>query len=269
MPASSPVRRYLVMNDPHVPFEDEAAVKCLLRAIPIIRPDGFIHLGDMGEFESASSWEWKKRKRPPLDYQLDEIDKDIGAVNAAFDRLDYALDKANVKEKHFMEGNHDERLTRLCFENPHLERTRHKYGPGYLFKDAVQIKQRGWKFYPLGEIKHIGHLYFYHGQHYGGQHHACNHLRRMGVNIMYGHWHDIQQFSETHVDGEKSAWSVGCLKRLDYEANKWLKRRPINWGHAFATVDFFGKDFSVNVHRIINGKVSIYGELIDGKQTIR
>ena len=264
MPKSSPVGRYIYATDPHFPYHDEPAIRCLLKAIEIVKPDGFIWGGDVGEFESAGHWQWKKKRRPPLEFQLPLVDADIAAVNAGMDRIDEALDKANVKVKHFMEGNHDDWLNRLVVENPFLERTSHKYGKGYLFKDAVGLKRRGYKFHPVGKMLHIGHCYFYHGHHHGGIHHAKNHLLKMGVNVMYGHWHDIQQASVTHIDGQKSAWSMGCLKRLDHEANEWLERRPVNWGHAFATVDYFGKDFSVNVHRIVDGRVSVYGELVDG-----
>ena len=82
---------------------------------------------------------------------------------------------------------------------------------------------------------------------------------------MYGHWHDIQQMSATHLDGPKSAWSIGCLKDMSNEANAWLNGRSINWAHAFAIVDFYrGGLFTVHVIQIINGKTSLWGELIDG-----
>ena len=34
---------------------------------------------------------------------------------------------------------------------------------------------------------------------------------------MYGHWQDLQQMSATHMDGPKSAWSIGCLKDMKEE----------------------------------------------------
>ena len=82
---------------------------------------------------------------------------------------------------------------------------------------------------------------------------------------MYGHWHDLQQMSATHMDGPKSAWSIGCLKNMEAEANQWLDNREHNWAHAFAIVDFFrGGLFTVHIIQIINGKTSLWGELIDG-----
>jgi hypothetical protein len=84
---------------------------------------------------------------------------------------------------------------------------------------------------------------------------------------MYGHWHDLQQMSATHMDGPKSAWSIGCLKDMRTESNKWLSNRRINWAHAFAIIDFYGRGrFTVDVVQIIDGKCSVWGELIDGNK---
>ena len=47
---------WLICPDTHAPLHDEAAVNCLHGAIKIARPTGFLHLGDVGEFESVSHW---------------------------------------------------------------------------------------------------------------------------------------------------------------------------------------------------------------------
>lgn len=250
----------------HVPLHDKAAVKCALRAIEIIRPEIIIHIGDLAEFEGASHWKWRKKKRPPLEYQLRDIDRDIADANAMLDRIDAVAEASGVQKKYFCQGNHDEWLDRVVEENPFLATTSHRFGTGYKFEDAMSLHKRGWKFYRLGDMLKIGHLYFYHGYSVSGIYHARQHLLKMGVNVMYGDKHDIQNASITHIDSQKSAWCIGCLKRLDRDANEWLKGKPHNWGHAFATVDWFGKDFSVNVHRIIKGRVSVHGELINGNK---
>ena len=47
--------------------------------------------------------------------------------------------------------------------------------------------------------------------------------------------------------------------------NEWLGNRKINWAHAFAIVDYYAKGmFTVHVVQIINGKTSLWGQLIDG-----
>ena len=97
--------------------------------------------------------------------------------------------------------------------------------------------------------------------------HARNHLTKLGCNLIYGHHHDLQQASITHVTGQKSAWSLGCLKDMTGENNRWLGGRKHNWSHAFAIVDFLENGyFIVHVIPIINGITSIYGEKIDGNK---
>ena len=84
---------------------------------------------------------------------------------------------------------------------------------------------------------------------------------------MYGHWHDVQHMTVTHMDGPKAAWSLGCLKDMRAESNGWLKNRKVNWGHAFAIVDFYGDngEFTVDVVQIIDGRTSIWGTLLESK----
>jgi hypothetical protein len=260
------VTRAVVIPDIHAPLHDEPAVRCALRAIEVAKPDILIMLGDLGEFEGASHWQWKKKKRPPLEYQLEAIDKDIADANDMLDRFDRVAERVKVKRKEFLQGNHDEWLDRLVEENPYLERTRHEYGQGYLFRHAVGLHRRGWRYHQLNDILKIGHLRFCHGYAVRGLHHARQTLIRYGCNMIYGDKHDIQSASVTHVDGQKEAICVGCLKRLDREANKWLKGAPHNWGHAFATVDWVGSKFSAQVHRIIDGCVPFYGGIIDGNE---
>jgi hypothetical protein len=115
----------------------------------------------------------------------------------------------------------------------------------------------------MGKYLKIGKLFYYHGNHFAGINHSRNHLLRLGSNIMYGHHHDIQQSSVTHLDGVKSAWSIGCLKKLDDNSNDWLMNRKHNWQHAFAVVDYFGNGyFTVHIIQIIHGKASLWGSLI-------
>ena len=230
------VKRYIVTPDKHFPMADMKAINVVCKAIEIIKPDGYIDLGDTGEWESVSHWQWKKKKRPPLEYQLPYVDEEIAQVNKGMDIIDESLDKANVKDRHFIEGNHEDWLNRFVEENP------------YLATDFL-----------------VGKLNFYHGHHYAGIQHTRNHLLRMGGNVMYGHHHDIQQSSVTHIDGVKSAWSIGCLKDMSAEANQWLGNRHHNWQHAFAIVDFYHNGFfTVHLVQIVDGKTSLWGELIKG-----
>ena len=250
-------KRYIVTPDKHFPLAEMKAINVVCKSIEIIKPDGYIDLGDTGEWASVSHWQWKKRKRPPLEYQLPFVHDEIVEVNKGMDIIDESLDKANVKEKHFIEGNHEDWLNRFVDENPYLTDLR--------VADAIRLKKRGYKYHKMGKMLKIGKLNFYHGHHFAGINHTRNHLLRLGGNIMYGHHHDIQQSSVTHMDGVKSAWSIGCLKDMSADANEWLGNRKHNWQHAFAIVDFHKNgNFNVTVHQIVDGVSTVDGKVLRG-----
>lgn len=252
-----PTRRAIVTPDKHFPYADIPAIRCVVKAIEIVKPTIYIDLGDTGEWENFSHWKWKRKKQPPLEYLLPQLETDVIDVNDGMDIIDEALDKVNCKERHFCEGNHEDWLNNFVEAHPYLGR--------FSTENALRLKERGYEFHACGERLKIGKLKFYHGHHHGGMYHAATHLRKMGCNVMYGHWHDLQQHSATHEDGPKSAWSIGCLKDMSSNANKWLGNRQINWAHAFAIVDYYDDGlFTVDVVQIINGKASVWGELIDG-----
>tara|TARA_R100000808_G_C2142135_1_gene149935 strand:+ start:577 stop:1356 length:780 start_codon:yes stop_codon:yes gene_type:complete len=251
------VKRAVVTPDKHFPLHDPSAISCLKQTIEIVKPDIYVDLGDVGEWEAFSAWKFKRKKAPPLEYLIEGFDQDVQEVNVGMDWIDESLDKANCKKRYITEGNHDNWLNLAVEKYPYI--------PQYKFANAVDLKGRGYTYYPFGKHLKIGKLYFYHGHQFGGQYHAANHLRKMGCNIMYGHWHDLQQHSMTHMDGPKSAWSIGCLKDMSPSANDWLEHRNINWSHAFAIVDFYeGGHFTVHIIQIIDGKTSLWGELIKG-----
>ena len=233
------------------------AIKVVCKAIELVKPDIYVDLGDTGEWENFSHWKWKKKKKPPLEMLIPQLEADVKAVNKGMDIIDESLDSVKCKERHFCEGNHELWMQSFVEEHPYL--------PQYKTQNALRLKDRGYKFHPCGKFLRIGKMNFYHGHFYGGQYHASNHLRKLGGNVMYGHWHDLQYMTATHIDGAKGAWSIGCLKDMSSEKNEWLGNRKINWGHAFAIIDFYDKGmFTVDVVQIINGKATVWGELIDG-----
>ena len=93
------VKRVFVTPDKHFPLADKKAINVVKKAIEIVQPDVYIDLGDVGEWHGCSHWQWKKRKRPPLEYQIPFIEKDVKDVNRGMNRIDKSLDKANVKER--------------------------------------------------------------------------------------------------------------------------------------------------------------------------
>ena len=85
---SSINKRYIVTPDKHFPFADNKAIKALCNIIEELRPDGYIDLGDTGEWASVSKWKWKNKAKPHLEYYMPAIIKDVDDVNEGMDIID-------------------------------------------------------------------------------------------------------------------------------------------------------------------------------------
>jgi hypothetical protein len=242
-------KRYIVTPDKHFPYADKGAIKALCNIIEELRPDGYIDLGDTGEWSSVSKWKWKNKTQPNLEWYLPEVITDVDEVNKGMDIIDESLDKANVKDKHFIQGNHELWLDYFVEQYPYL--------PQYGCKTALQLDKRGYTFHRAGELLSIGKMNFYHGHNYGGMHHAAAHCKHYKCNIMYGHHHDYQIYTDKSKDGPITAYSIGCLKDMSREKNEFIGGRPLNWVHAIAVVDFIGSSHFVRVITIDNGKYSL------------
>ena len=254
----SVVKRAIVTPDKHFPLEDKKAIKVVCKAIEIIKPDIYVDLGDTGEWQHFSTHYWKGRFAKPMEDLIPLLEQDINDVNKGMDQIDRSLDKAKCKERHFVQGNHEVWLDKFVFRYPYLEQ--------YTTENALQLEERGYVFHPYNRKKtlKIGKLNFTHGK-FVSKYHSYKHLDVYSENIMYGHTHDLQRHTKTHAGGTISAWSLGCLKDIE-EDEDWLSGRLTNWNHAFAVIDFFGDgDFKVEVVEIINGKTTLWGEVLDGK----
>jgi len=164
------VKRVIVTPDKHFPLHDQPAINVLKKTIEIVKPDAYVDLGDVGEWHGFSAWKWKRRKRPPLEYQIEDFEKDIKDVNSGMDQIDESLDKVNCEEKYITEGNHDNWLNLAVETYPYI--------PQYKFKNAVRLKDRGYKYYPMGKRLKLGKLYLYHGHHFTGEYHTARHLAK-------------------------------------------------------------------------------------------
>ena len=247
--------RVVIFPDIHFPNHDEKAFKCALKIIKIVQPTGFVLIGDTIDGESVSHWQYKKKKRPPLEYQLPSIVEEVAAGNEGIDRIDEELDKVNCKKKIFTQGNHELWFDHFVEENPFLS----SFGSRKVFK----FDERGYQWFSYGKITKVfgSKLYVYHGGHYGGIAHTRTHALQMGCNIIYGHTHDCQKSTVQHIDGPHMAHSMGCLS--DMKAAKYLKNRPVNWSHNVGIVDLLTNgNFNLVVLNIHDGVTTYNGKIV-------
>ena len=87
------IKRAIVTPDKHFPLHDVKSINVLCKTIEIVKPDIYIDLGDVGEWESVSAWKYKGKRLPPLEFQLPLVDEEIAEVNKGIDQFDKVLDK--------------------------------------------------------------------------------------------------------------------------------------------------------------------------------
>ena len=248
--------RGVIFPDIHFPKHDELALRTALKVIEAVKPTYFLNLGDIVEGDSVSAWKWKRKKRPPLEYQLPEIIEELKLINEGFDRIDEVLDKVKCKKRVFAQGNHEIWFDNFVDEHPYL--------PEYKSYEALKIKERGYDWHPYGKIFKVNDskLHAYHGGHYMGLNHAKSHVQNLGVNVIYGHTHDNIKSVVTHMDGPKMAQSMGCLCKME---KSFLKNRQTNWTHNVGIVDFYDDGlYNLIVLNIIDGKPTYNGKVIKG-----
>ena len=88
----------------------------------MVKPDIYIDLGDNGEWSYFSTHYWRGRFAKPMEDLIPLLETDIKEVNAGMDWIDESLDKAGVKERHFVQGNHEVWLDRFVERYPYLDR---------------------------------------------------------------------------------------------------------------------------------------------------
>jgi hypothetical protein len=247
-----PDQHYAPESDPSGKVDPDAEAVAL-RALRLIRPDVFVNLGDVGEWTSVSHWQWSRRKRPPLEYQIPLIDADVKAVNEGLDRWDSVLDKIGCERRILTLGNHDAWLDKFVEEHPYL--------PQYQPVNAMRVAERGYDTFQYGDYAElVTDLFAYHGGHWSGQNHTRDHVRNLGKSIVYGHVHDAETSTGRTLGGPVTAWSMGCICKL---SKPFLKGRPTNWRHGFGVVTLHDAgSFQVEFIPINRGVSSVWGKRI-------
>jgi len=250
--SKSKTKNVLVIPDLQVPYEDKRSLNAVEQVMGYESWDEIIQIGDFLDLDCISTFNEKRLRT----IAKKTIQKDFDAGNAILDRWQKLAPKAKIT---ILEGNHDERMLRYIDANPQLEGS-------IEVPRGLNLEKRGVRWVPSwsqGDIYQIGNAYFTHGQ-YVNEHHAKKHVIRFGVNIFYGHTHDVQQYSAVLLGEDKTivGQSLGCLCRYD---QSYLKGSPTNWQQAFASFHFFGDGFfTSNIVRIFKNRFYYNGRVYKG-----
>jgi len=240
------MKKYVVIEDTHAPFQDRRAVNCVLQYIPDYKPDAIVHLGDVGDWQSVSHW-LKNKQRKLEGLRL------IKDMNAATELLELFKD---IPEKIVCLGNHEDWVEQYVDENATLDGIEQ-------IDVTARFKGIGWRVIPMNVPFKVGKLLMFHGIS-TCEHHAKATVHAFSKSCIYGHTHTAQLHTESFYDGEKSAQSIGCLCDMNPD---YMKNKQKKWVHGFATVesDTVSGDFFIDFIKIVNGRFSRNGKIYDGK----
>ena len=214
---SSPLESVLIVPDTHVPYHDQRAWELVMKAAKWFKPERIIIQGDFPDFYSVSS-----HSKDPA--RADQLDWEVRQVETKLDELD-AL---GAKHKHWIAGNHDDRLTRYLRDKaPEL------FGivsiPG-----VFDLAERGWTYTPYKDDKKIGRLYATHDVGSAGRYAAHKALDTYQHSIITGHTHRLNYVVEGNAVGEyKLSASFGWLgdvDQIDYMHRATARK---NWALGF------------------------------------
>ena len=257
--------KWLILPDLQIPYHDSITLAAVEEYMKDVQSspepfDGWLQIGDFLDFNELSRYNDGAEGSV-----VDELEDSYAAGNGFLDRHQKIMGK---KCKYvLLEGNHDYR----AFDQ--AQKNINKKFRGYLnYEKHLKLRERKIKWvksWQNGEIYKIGKAYFRHGL-YTNQYHAKKMVDRHGVNIFYGHTHDVMEIPVVQMGKDKTlaGKSLGCL--CDYN-QKYLKGAPTNWQQAFS-VFFIEPDgyFNEYTTRIFDHSFrSIEGKYYDGNQIVR
>ena len=242
---------YLVVADTHVPYENEVAVKSILKLMDDVRFDGFIILGDYIDMRPISHW--LKHKRKTLENQ--RMKQDYIEGNRLLDEFDKRL--AKNCDKRFFYGNHENWYFNLIEEMPALDGLLHP-------TEELKLKERGYTVYEkINHIERIGRLNFTHGI-YTSQNYVKKHIDELKSNVMFGHLHS-PRMRLACSPAREIAIAGYCLGSLCNMSPSYMHGRPDKWAHGFGIVYFYENGFfDADLKRIVKGKFVYNNRLYDG-----
>ena len=176
--------------------------------------DYIVIIGDFLTFNSLSSWDRDKR----LLMEGRRFYKEIDAGNEALDRLLNGVNKEGKPSVIFIEGNHENRLTRYIEYHPELA------GEPLSLPSLLAFREREIEFIPYKSYKVINGIHFTHipfgkSREISGKD-ICSKAELVTIgSTVFGHTHELHT-SCVHKHGMKhlqQILNVGCFFEQDEE----------------------------------------------------
>ncbi len=210
------------LSDVHFPVHEPATWNLTLRLLKKIQPSIIFLGGDILDGHAAS----KYPKDPAYPHTLqDEIDVTFRELS----RLRQMFPGATI---YFKEGNHELRIPKYTHSNAaafsHLK--------GILLPNLLKLDDLDIQWIPNQEKFKIGELWHMHGNEVpvGSVYPARNLYLKLGVNVIFGHYHRSSQYLDRALDGKThGAWGNSCMETFQPE----YTFHNI-WTHGFIVVEY-------------------------------
>ena len=182
-----------------------------------LKPHYLITIGDLADFYSVSS----HSKNPLRAFQLAD---EVRVVRQGLAELD----DLGAKEKFFVAGNHEDRLTRYLQDKaPEL------FGVVDI-PSLLSLHNSGWKYVAYKDDTRIGKLYFTHDVGTCGRYAVYNGLDTYQHSVVTGHSHRLSYVVEGNAVAEykvsaQFGW-LGDVTKIDYMQRAKAKK---NWALGF------------------------------------
>jgi predicted phosphodiesterase len=252
--AKDSFKRYVVLSDIHVPYQNRAAIDAICSFMKDYRPDGLILNGDILELDEVS----KHSSGSLAQLEGKRIARTFTEGNALLDKLCVAAGK-QCTERHFVAGNHEHRLTRWLAAGDNAV---FKDDPAMSIPTRLRLKLRGFLWhgeYPEAHVK-LGHLVVTHGQ-FCAKDAARRHLERYQTSVLVGHTHVSGSYHASTFTGQRGAYCAGHLADETADAMQYAPK-PKAWITGFATVVVHVPtgDFHVDLHNFVSGVFHVGGK---------
>jgi hypothetical protein len=203
--------------DTHIPYHHVRNWELALEALGGFKPDILVQQGDLADFYSVSSHRKDPSRQLNLDWELEQ-------VNEGLDQLD----GIGAKEKIFIGGNHEDRLTRYLQDKaPEL------FGMINI-PELFKLDERGWEYTPYKENTKLGKLWLTHDIGTSTRYAVFRAADMFQHSNSTAHTHRMVYIVEGNAIGESSvSCSFGWLgdpDQCDYMHKVNAKR---NWAQGF------------------------------------
>jgi len=243
---------FVVFGDCHwtSPHQERSvAHEAMLRAIPKIKPDFLLCMGDALDFGEIS-------RHDPVGWQPGtKVKETIAAGRMHFADISEAAPKA---KKFWTIGNHDERHDNYLAKHA----AAFEDEPGMLLSDKFPDWRQAWRF-------DFGAFYAIHRWH-SGEHAAYNNVMKGASSMASGDTHKLRVTPRENLKGRMYGIETGMLADPRWPCFAYLRGKPTAWTQGWVVLTVRnGRLLQPETCEVLDGVAYFRGEALAGKPRVR